>query len=138
MPLRCRLALAALLALATPAAAQHRPDAHGDALPPGALARLGSLRFGPPAPHFALRFTPDSKGLVFGCQPLILCDPATGKELRRFDVLQRGFVRRFDVSADGSLLATVGSDARVKLWDVATGKLRWQAAAPNEHIAKSV
>jgi WD40 repeat protein len=133
-----RLALVTLLALAAPAPAQPRLDTHGDPLPSGALARLGSLRFGAPAPHFALRFTPDSKSLLHGCEPLLLRDLATGKELRRFHVVDRGFIRRFDVSPDGTLVCTVGSDCRIKLWDVATGKLRWEANAPTDHLADTV
>jgi WD40 repeat protein len=121
------------MVLAAPAAAQER-----EPLPAGAIARLGSLRLGPPAPHFALRFTPDGKHLVYGCEPLIVCDWATGKELRRISVVDRGFIRRFDVSPDGTLLCTVGSDHLVKLWDLATGKLLWQANAPAEHLAETV
>src|SRR5262245_62080469 len=58
-------------------------DRHGDALPPGALARFGSLR------------------------------------LRHW-----GMMRQAVFSPDGKTLATVGWE--VRLWDVATGRLRQQ------------
>ena len=101
-----------------------RTDAHGDALPPGAVVRLGSARFqhdhrpGPPA------FSPDGKTMaVLVDRPetstLWLWDIETGKNLGRF----RLDLRTFGISMfcpDGRLLAMTLEG--VCLLDTATGK----------------
>jgi WD40 repeat protein len=56
-------------------------DRHGDLLPPGALARLGTVRFRTPASWLA--FLPgDTTLLAAGAERLSVWDVATGKELR--------------------------------------------------------
>src|SRR6266699_690669 len=74
-----------------PALAQGGPgtDRHGDALPEGAFARLGTLRLrGARAP---LAFSPDGKVLAsvptsWGPERVLLWEVATGKPLRRLRV----------------------------------------------------
>src|SRR6267142_161443 len=56
-----------------------RLDAHGDPLPPGALARLGTLRFRHRNQGLA-GLTPDGKSLVlYGREGLQVMDAATGE-----------------------------------------------------------
>ncbi len=84
-----RLLLLALLLSPFPAAAQApkvRLDQAGDPLPPGAVARFGTLRLWHPGFIESLTFSPDGKTLISG----------------------------------------VGEGTFVRVWDVATGKLRRQ------------
>jgi WD40 repeat protein len=93
--LRCPLVLGCLFGLAallSPAVAGDpkkgpRLDAHGDPLPDGALARLGTIRLRHGGEVYLVSFTPDSKAVasVSADQTFRLWDVANGKELRRFE-----------------------------------------------------
>jgi RNA polymerase sigma factor (sigma-70 family) len=99
-----------------------------DPLPPGAVARLGSLRFSPGDTVQAVAFSPDRRTLASGNgdQTVRLWEVDTGKEIRVF----RGHtstVLSVAFSPDGKLLASRSggvtySDNSIRLWDVATGK----------------
>jgi WD40 repeat protein len=96
-----------------------RRDHFGDPLPPGALARMGTVRFrhGGTISSFAL--SPDDRILVTASSDhtVRLWDVATGREVRRLVGYDAAF------SADGKLLATRdGTGNSVHLWDAATGK----------------
>src|SRR5262245_623498 len=65
-------------------ARQARTDLHGDPLPAGAIARLGTVRFRPPAGAHWLAFSPGDKTLLTAGGRLSAWDVATGKEVRRF------------------------------------------------------
>src|SRR5437588_6598584 len=118
----CVTALAVVLALpagSRPAAppdgetlAQRaRTDRYGDPLPPGARARLGTLRFRVSADMaFRFRFAPDGKllALADGQHPVRLCDAATGKELRLIGRGERGGLDLGGFSPDGKALVTGG------------------------------
>jgi WD40 repeat protein len=119
-------------------------DRHGDTLPAGALARLGTVRFRVPAT--AMAYSPDGSLLAVGGSDnqIRLLEAATGKEVRRlaghqprtfspprdpksaFDLLVdstgRGSVTTLAFSHDGKTLASGGWDDMVRLWDVQTGK----------------
>ena len=94
-----------------------------DALPKGALLRLGTLNLHHNGSAINVVFAPDGKSLVSsGNDHLVrLWDAATGKEIRRFE----GHTANVDglaFSPDGKVLLTSGMDATLRLWDVATGK----------------
>ncbi len=88
-------------------------DSHGDPLPPGAVARLGTVRLRHGAEPAAMGFTPDGKhlgSLSLNNDGMRLWDPATGKETARLDVpiTLAAFAR------DGSVVLT--DEARCKIW----------------------
>src|SRR5436190_1292179 len=64
-----------------------RVDRHGEPLPPGALARLGTLKWQQKTGVTAVAFSPDGKTLAAGSGPadgsIYLRDSATGRVLRR-------------------------------------------------------
>src|SRR5262245_28229638 len=63
-----------------------RTDAHGDPLPPGARARLGTVRFRPGGAVAGVAFAPDGQTLATSdySGAITLIETATGRELRRF------------------------------------------------------
>src|SRR5207237_1709077 len=67
-----------------PAQIQPRLDRHGDPLPPGAVARLGTLRFRTAGEAVALAFAPDGQTIaVSSYAGVFLFDAASGKRTRR-------------------------------------------------------
>jgi WD40 repeat protein len=123
---------------APPAGKAARVDIHGDPLPPGALARLGTLRWRHAhRGHFSrLRFSPDGRVLALCGNPgLLLWEVATGRPPRWAPAgAARATAAAF--SADGKALLTVRpapasprprdpSRGRwlVQRWEVGTGKL---------------
>ncbi len=120
-----RLILGVVVILnAAPAHAQPTPrtDLYGDELPPGAVARLGTVRFRLAQSAWALALTPDDKLVVTGGYDGVLSvwDRATGRPLRRWRAHDR--VHDIALSPDGKTAAAAGVDKKVSLWDVATGK----------------
>jgi RNA polymerase sigma factor (sigma-70 family) len=95
-----------------------RTDSYGDALPQGAVVRMGTTRWrhvtGP-----AL-FTVDGKSFFTSGT---LWDAATGKPLRRFRDEQGEPLRCLSVSADGRTLTAISRAGPAGQWDVATGDL---------------
>ena len=96
-------------------------DAHGDLLPPGAIARFGTVRLRHGAEPAALTFSPDGK--VLGSfstteDGLRLWDTATGKEIARHvaPITCAAFTR------DGRVVLTDGP--RCKVWHPTTNALR--------------
>jgi hypothetical protein len=90
-----------------------------------------------------MALAPDGRRLALGMQTghVYFCDPRTGVELQRFhaadrpakDALERGYLRTIDgvregfvnrvaFSPDSKWLGTGGSEADVRLWEVATGR----------------
>jgi RNA polymerase sigma factor (sigma-70 family) len=107
-----------------------RTDRFGDALPPGALARLGTVRFRPGLALALVAFSADGRLLATATQnteadenlgSLCLWDRATGKRLRRFGVRKMPYLC-LALAPDGKTLATQDPDGAVRLWDAATGK----------------
>ncbi len=105
-------------------------DRFGDALPPGALARLGTVRFRPGLPLFQVTFSADGRLLATATQnmeaddntgALALWDRATGKRLRHFGARKTPYLC-LALAPDGKTLATQELTGAVRLWDTATGK----------------
>jgi WD40 repeat protein len=101
-----------------------RLDRHGDPLPPGALARLGTVRFRLGNGLYAMALSPDGKTAVSvgGNSQTQFWDVATGKMLRGIDHEHGGGGRVVAYSPDGRTVATVQDHGTVHLWDAAGGK----------------
>ena len=104
-----------------------RTDRHGDPLPPGATARLGTirLRHGGYVSHVA--FSPDGKALVSvgGDYTIRLWDPKTGKEIRRLGGKDVFYTQSFAFSPDGKMLAayTYGQQGSVLVLEYPSGNV---------------
>jgi WD40 repeat protein len=115
-----------------------RTDAHGDPLPDGALARLGTVRWRAGNNIVLTSFLGEGRSLLTVTQDGIVqvWDRDSGKELSSFDavgvapaaapaaarVLMLSATNTATLSGDGKLLACPGRDGSVHLWDPATGK----------------
>src|SRR5262245_26931370 len=112
----------ALCSVCSAALALPRPpvtDRHGDPLPPGAVARLGTARLR--AVCESIHFSADGKTLIGVDGRLIrIWDAADGslRDVRRLPGDDAKFMAR---SADGSTLFLTG-DSRTELWDLPSGK----------------
>lgn len=99
---------AASPANAPPAQAKDEPrrDRYGDPLPPGAVARLGTLRFRLNTHRILqLAFAPDGKSLAASSGALHLLDAASGKRMKTIEAPDADFLR-FAYSPDGKRLMT--------------------------------
>jgi WD40 repeat protein len=121
----CLGPLGAFPAADKPPARGARPasaDRYGDPLPPGAIVRLGTVRFRHPGSVKRAAFSPDGKMLATSCGTAVirLWDAATGKELRR--LVSKSWDATVHVfSPDGTTLA-VESGGEVSLKEVKTGR----------------
>jgi WD40 repeat protein len=97
---------------AEPGLAETKPapaaDAHGDPLPPDAVARLGTLRFRPGGHLSSLAFTPDGKQIVsFGHWAGVhVWDAATGREVARLPYTREAWIAGALLSKDGKAVFT--------------------------------
>jgi WD40 repeat protein len=100
-----------------------RTDLYGDPLPPGAIARFGSLRFRPGGQVYAIAFTPDGKTLASASsdQTVRLWEAKTGREIRRL-LDRKGEVFSLSMSSDGKLLAAAGERGIIWVWETTTWK----------------
>jgi WD40 repeat protein len=123
MALRTVLLLAAGLSLA----ADEKPptDRHGDVLPPGAVARLGTARFQHGGSVGAVAFLPDGKTLASADQDgrVYLWEASNGKLLLQTQERKTGRTTCLAVSPDGKRLATGYASGEAYLWETATGRL---------------
>src|SRR5687768_4221660 len=96
-----------------------RKDANGDPLPPGAIARLGSMRLRQPDAITALAITPDGK-MLFSAGPdrkIRVWDVQESK-LLRFLEGHTEEVRGLAVTPDGKSLISTGLDRSLRLWSL--------------------
>ncbi len=100
---------------------QVRRDRHGDPLPNGAIARLGTVRWRHGYLVSGLAYSPDGKCIaaIGAGRALTLWDAATGKEVRQFPNISQPIGLAF--SPDGKMIATT-DNPYCYLWDVATGR----------------
>jgi WD40 repeat protein len=138
----CRLSSLLLVFLPLPALGQPvepakpqpavRTDRHGDPLPPGALARLGTTRFRHQGKVNFVGYSGDGALLATaGTDALRIWDARQGKEIHSL-ALKPSMVRRFRfqtgpaalISGDGKTILTGVDDGDCSVIDVATGKVR--------------
>src|SRR5262249_38725507 len=99
-----------------------RTDRYGDPLPPGALARLGTVRWRNAGNGgTSILFTRDGKGVISTSGgSAYLWEIPTGKLIRQFGDLSRQAVRVAALSPDGRILAGRGGpDGALCLWNLA-------------------
>jgi WD40 repeat protein len=98
-------------------------DRAAEALPPGAILRLGSSRLRTGAQIGGMAFAPDGK-LLAACAAdgvVRLWDAGTGNEVRVFRAHPWGGAG-IAFSPDGNLLAIGSTNGTTSLWDVSAGK----------------
>jgi RNA polymerase sigma factor (sigma-70 family) len=107
------------VAQAPPVKAEPRRDRYGDPLPPGAVARLGTLRFRHRTKVTDIAFAPNGRTLAAVAGNVLLWDVATGLERRELE--KSSFGRGVTFAPDGKILATATNSA-ILYWDPATGR----------------
>jgi RNA polymerase sigma factor (sigma-70 family) len=113
-----------------------RTDRHGDPLPPGAIARLGTVRWRHGFFIFALTFSPDGKKIaaIGGGRDITLWDAKSGKEIHSFPNEGKQPIG-VAFSPDGKLLATADRGDGISIWDADTGKLVRQVKCPRRGLS---
>jgi WD40 repeat protein len=124
-----------------PGAAQPaRTDLYGDPLPPGAIARLGTIRDNIGSPSGDVVLSPDGQTVTATAErwwiiPLRLWDTATGRVLRHLRELEPpapyGAVRRVAFSHDGKLLAAGDTQGTVRVGRIDTGRKLMEIPGPH-------
>ncbi|HKB42046.1 MAG TPA: sigma-70 family RNA polymerase sigma factor, partial [Gemmataceae bacterium] len=107
-------------------------DAQGDPLPPGAVGRLGTVRFRHASCVRAFALSPNGKILAAGemsDHAITLWDAETGKQMRRLEG-HTGEVSALAFTPDGKTLASGAWDHTIRLWDVAKGTTRRRLLHP--------
>src|SRR5262245_51413161 len=102
-----------------------RTDRHGDPLPQGAVARLGTWRMRHRGPVYSLVLSPDGKQRVAAgsADHLVrIWDAATGRELRHIPAGIGGSTG-LAISPDGKQIVSAGDIAGLRVLDAKTGRL---------------
>jgi WD40 repeat protein len=135
IPLACVVLSAVCADAGHQAAAQ---DIHGDPLPPGAVARLGTVRFRHESSVVFAGFLPGGKAVLSVSDDGVICAWRfpDGKQLRRIEtqpVIDRpvragGPVTGATLSPDGKYLTLFGNDGFMRIWE-------WGAAKETGKVA---
>jgi RNA polymerase sigma factor (sigma-70 family) len=104
-------------------AAQAQADLHGDPLPAGAVARLGTVRLRQGGKVGQIAFSPDSRMLVATSEDgsASFWNPVTGQEIRRLEGVTDQILNGAAFSPDGATLA-LGNASGIRRWEPATGR----------------
>jgi WD40 repeat protein len=100
-----------------------RLDFNGEPLPPGATARIGTVRFRHEAGVHLIAFSPDGRTVYTGClgnAAVRAWSTTDGREVRRFG--GNTVIGALCVSADGRMLATGEQGNAIRLWNTTTGQ----------------
>lgn len=129
-PIVCVIALLAVAAVTAdraesdPPARERKPpppklDRHGDPLPAGAVARLGTQRMSHRDAVSFVQFTPSGKEVISGSRndSLSYWDVALGERRHDFDAAGAAFA----LSSDGKRFASIGEKTTILVWDVVSG-----------------
>jgi WD40 repeat protein len=134
-----RLPLVALALTLGPAARGEPPartDLYGDPLPPGAVARLGTVRWRSADEIGGMAFLPDGKHLVTDSDTMSVWDLSTGRVVRTVgprSLPPEGYFGGFDFTPGGKPVLSVSTSGgpwlggprkvRLLVWDFATGRV---------------
>jgi WD40 repeat protein len=103
------LLLVSAISNAAPPEKRALVDRYGDPLPPGAIARCGTIRLRPIAERVCCVFSPDGKLLATGeAGRLGLWDLRSGKEVHSFALPGIDSLHEVRFSSDGKLITAVG------------------------------
>ena len=117
---------------AGPAVPRERVDLYGDRLPPGALARMGTLRFWLGVPISSIAFSPDGKNLAAASAghgiTLRVWDTSAGRTVHILPApeiaLPAGHgVREVTFASNGKTLGAACDDGCIRFWDRPSGRL---------------
>ena len=123
----------------TAASDAERRDIYGDALPAGAILRLGTIRLRHPEGIRSVAFSPDGRMLATTggmIDPQIrLWDLRTGRLIRALVGSVRGGPESAVFTPDGSRLAAISFQRGVEFWDVGSGRKVSDKRRPHESKA---
>lgn len=126
--MRCTLLFLGVVLVLTPQASAQTPplDAHGDPLPAGATARLGSLRYRHDAPIVFAAFAPGAKSVISVSNDGVACvwEFPSGRRLQRLEMLAGGStqITGATLAPDGKHLTAFADDGFMRIWDLEKSK----------------
>jgi WD40 repeat protein len=107
-----------------------RTDLHGDLLPPGTLARIGTIRFRHANTILSIAYSPDGKSLAVSTHNGIhLWEIATGKQLLFFPV-EAFYAMAFSPDGDVLVGQTDTPKSKLYLWDLKSNREKGPLPAP--------
>ena len=114
----------------TPGARAPTVDLYGDPLPPGAIARLGTVRLRQGGRAKTVVFSPDGKTLASSdwhgrVGGIHLWNATTGRRLLHISA-HSSLVECFAFSPDGKTIASGGGHGTIGLWNAETGERIWR------------